>query len=107
MDPGATADSPSCIWRTWSNTTMWGVAGLCRAFLSGLCHAEIHGGEAFTALLDSRRDPSQRSKGLITGAFPEMCPMKAIEALSNHVSVYVPTRECGLRGGPQSALENG
>lgn len=67
MDPGATADSPSLPWRVWNNTTMWGVAGLCRAFLSCLSSAEIHGGEAFTELLDSRQDPSQRSKGLITG----------------------------------------
>ncbi len=50
-----------------SSVTMWGVAGLCRAFLSALSSAEVHGGEAFTALLDSRQDPSQRSKGLITG----------------------------------------
>lgn len=50
-----------------SNMTMWGVAGLCRAFLSALNSAEVHGGEAFAALLDSRQDPSQRSKGLITG----------------------------------------
>ncbi|KAJ5727707.1 Phospholipid/glycerol acyltransferase [Penicillium malachiteum] len=73
MDSGATGDYPSLPWRTWSNMTMWGVAGLCRAFLSGLCHAEVHGGEAFTELLDSRLDPSQRTKGLIT--------------VSNHISV--------------------
>ncbi|KAJ5646551.1 Phospholipid/glycerol acyltransferase [Penicillium lividum] len=75
MDSGATGDCPSLPWRTVSNMTMWGVAGLCRAFLSGLCNAEAHGAEAFTELLDSRRDPSQRTKGLIT--------------VSNHISVYV------------------
>ncbi|KAJ5596540.1 hypothetical protein N7450_002998 [Penicillium hetheringtonii] len=73
MDSGSTAEAPSLPWRAMSNTTMWGVAGLCRAFLSGLCHAEVHGGEEFTALLDSRKDPAQRSKGLIT--------------VSNHISV--------------------
>ncbi|KAJ5665845.1 uncharacterized protein N7477_008293 [Penicillium maclennaniae] len=73
MESGATADSPSFAWRAMSNTTMWGVAGLCRAFLSALSTAEVHGGEAFTALLDSRKDPSQRTKGLIT--------------VSNHISV--------------------
>jgi monolysocardiolipin acyltransferase len=67
MDAGSTAEAPSLPWRIWSNTTMFGVAGLCRAFLSGLCHAEVHGHEEFTALLDSRKDPAQRSKGLITG----------------------------------------
>ena len=55
-----------------SNVTMWGVAGLCRAFLSALSSAEVHGGEAFMALLDSRQDPSQRSKGLITGMSLEL-----------------------------------
>lgn len=55
-----------------SNVTMWGVAGLCRAFLSALSSAEVHGGEAFMALLDSRQDPSQRSKGLITGISLEL-----------------------------------
>jgi monolysocardiolipin acyltransferase len=69
MDSGATADCPSLGWRAMSNTTMWGVAGLCRAFLSVLSTAEVHGGDAFTALLDSRRDPSQRKKGLITGTY--------------------------------------
>lgn len=49
--------------------TMWGVAGLCRAFLSTLNNAEVNGFEEFTALLDSRQDPSQRSKGLITGIY--------------------------------------
>ncbi|EPS33439.1 hypothetical protein PDE_08401 [Penicillium oxalicum 114-2] len=74
MDAGAsTADRPSLPWRVMSNVTMWGVAGLCRGFLSGLNNAEIHGGEDFTALLDSRQDPSQRTKGLIT--------------VSNHISV--------------------
>ncbi|GLI78420.1 lyso-phosphatidylcholine acyltransferase [Penicillium ochrochloron] len=74
MDSGATtADCPSLPWRAMSNITMWGVAGLCRGFLSALSSAELHGGEAFTALLDSRQDPSQRTKGLIT--------------VSNHISV--------------------
>lgn len=70
MDSGATADGPSLPWRASSNMTMWGVAGLCRAFLSGLCRAEVHGYDEFTALLDARKDPAQRSKGLITGKFP-------------------------------------
>ncbi|KAJ5156657.1 hypothetical protein N7492_009460 [Penicillium capsulatum] len=73
MESGATADCPSLPWRAWSNTTMWGVAGLCRAFLSTLNNAKVHGFEEFTELLDSRQDVSQRSKGLIT--------------VSNHISV--------------------
>lgn len=67
MDSNATAEAPSLPWRALSNTTMWGVAGLCRGFLSVFCHAECHGKEAFTELLDSRHDVSQRTRGLITG----------------------------------------
>lgn len=49
---------------------MSGVAGLCRAFLSTLCEVEVQGQEAFTALLDSRQNRSQLSRGLITGVLP-------------------------------------
>lgn len=66
-----------------SNTTMWGVAGLCRAFLSALSTAEVHGGEAFTALLDSRKDPSQRTKGLITGKSTRALLLKDLELEAN------------------------
>ncbi|KAJ5486705.1 hypothetical protein N7530_001005 [Penicillium desertorum] len=92
MDSSATAEAPSLPWRALSNTTMWGVAGLCRGFLSVFCHAECHGKEAFTELLDSRHDVSQRTRGLIT--------------VSNHISVYVPPTVSD-RGNPYSKCEDG
>ena len=46
---------------------MFGVGALCRTFLLGLNYPEFHGLEEFMDLLDSRRDPSARSKGLLTG----------------------------------------
>ncbi|KAJ6161119.1 hypothetical protein N7470_004515 [Penicillium chermesinum] len=73
MASDATADAPSLPWRIASNMTMWGVAGLSRAFLSTLNYSKVNGLDEFTELLDSRRDPSQRTKGLIT--------------VSNHISV--------------------
>ncbi|KAJ5550380.1 Phospholipid/glycerol acyltransferase [Penicillium sp. DV-2018c] len=86
MDSSATAESPSLPWRALSNTTIWGVAGLCRAFLSTLSHAECHGKEAFTELLDSRRDVSKRTRGLITD---RPIPNPSVLVVSNHISVYV------------------
>ncbi|OJJ47274.1 hypothetical protein ASPZODRAFT_132259 [Penicilliopsis zonata CBS 506.65] len=52
---------------------MFAVGSLCRGFLSSLCNVEVNGMEQFLELLDSRSDPSQRTKGLIT--------------VSNHISV--------------------
>ncbi|KAL2809407.1 hypothetical protein BJX63DRAFT_405763 [Aspergillus granulosus] len=72
-DIGATAESPSAFWRGLSSTTIVGVAALCRSFLYACSRPETHGLESFLELLDSRKDPSQRTKGLLT--------------VSNHISV--------------------
>ncbi|KAL2820893.1 hypothetical protein BDW59DRAFT_181339 [Aspergillus cavernicola] len=72
-DSGATGDSPSPFWRGLSSTTIYGVAALCRSFLLVCSRPETHGLEPFLELLDSRKDPSQRKKGLLT--------------VSNHISV--------------------
>ncbi|KAL4793652.1 hypothetical protein BDV19DRAFT_379921 [Aspergillus venezuelensis] len=65
--PGATGESPSLFWRGLSSTTILGVTALCRSFLYVLSKPETHGLEPFLELLDSRKDPSQRTKGLLTG----------------------------------------
>lgn len=67
MDSRATAECPSAAWRELSSTTMFGVGALCRAFLLAGSRPEFHGLESFMELLDSRMNPSQRSRGLITG----------------------------------------
>ncbi|KAL4820318.1 hypothetical protein BDW67DRAFT_172998 [Aspergillus spinulosporus] len=72
-DSGATGESPSLFWRSLSSTTILGVAALCRGFLYACSRPETHGLEQFLELLDSRKDPSQRKKGLLT--------------VSNHISV--------------------
>ncbi|KKK19336.1 tafazzin [Aspergillus rambellii] len=72
-DSGATGECPSLFWRALSSTTMVGVAALCRSFLFVCSRPEIHGLEPFLELLDSRKDPSQLTKGLLT--------------VSNHISV--------------------
>lgn len=68
-DSGATAECPSLPWRLTSSATMFGVGALCRAFLHGLSHPEINGLDAFLEILESRKDPSQRTKGLLTGGY--------------------------------------
>ncbi|KAH8690145.1 tafazzin [Talaromyces proteolyticus] len=73
MPLGATADRPSAWWRAGSSLTMFEIGALCRGFLLGLNKLEVNGLESFTELLDSRRDPSKRTRGLIT--------------VSNHISV--------------------
>lgn len=50
--------------------TMFEIGALCRGFLLGFSKLEVNGLEKFTELLDSRRDPSKRTRGLITGWFP-------------------------------------
>ncbi|KAK2740933.1 hypothetical protein FQN57_005937 [Myotisia sp. PD_48] len=65
----ATADQPSSFWRFCSSMTMLQVAALCRGFLYGLNSTEVNGQEAFLELLESRRDHTSRTRGLITGLF--------------------------------------
>ncbi|CRG83458.1 monolysocardiolipin acyltransferase [Talaromyces islandicus] len=73
MSVGATSDQPSAWWRAGSSMTMAEIGILCRGFLLGLSKLEVNGLESFTELLDSRRDPTTRTRGLIT--------------VSNHISV--------------------
>jgi monolysocardiolipin acyltransferase len=49
--------------------TMAEIGALCRGFLLGLSKLEVNGLESFTELLDSRRDHTTRTRGLITGKF--------------------------------------
>ncbi|KAB8264389.1 hypothetical protein BDV32DRAFT_117697 [Aspergillus pseudonomiae] len=72
-DSGATGDCPSLPWRVMSSVTVFGVAALCRSFLYTLSRPEVNGLDSFLELLDSRSDPSQRNRGLLT--------------VSNHISV--------------------
>ncbi|EAW14330.1 tafazzin [Aspergillus clavatus NRRL 1] len=65
-DPSATGDCPSLPWRALSATTILGVAALCRSFLFMCNNTEINGLGPFLELLEARKDPSQRTKGLLT-----------------------------------------
>ncbi|KAJ8113778.1 hypothetical protein OPT61_g4175 [Boeremia exigua] len=65
-------EAPSAPWRAASVFTMGAVGLLCKGFL-GLNKIETHGMERFLRLLDERREPKERERGLIT--------------VSNHISV--------------------
>lgn len=47
--------------------TMFEVGAFSQAFLSLASYTEVNGLEGFLQLLDSRNDPSQRTRGLLTG----------------------------------------
>ena len=65
--PLAPPPNPSLPWRITSSAIM-GITGLLsRGFLFGLNSVEVTGLDKFLALLDSRRDPAKRERGLITG----------------------------------------
>ena len=90
----ATAECPSLPWRLLSSTTMVGVSALCRGFLYGLSHPEVNGLESFLEVIESRKDPAQRSRGLLTGrsymwTFGIMANCVFCRIVSNHTSVYV------------------
>jgi monolysocardiolipin acyltransferase len=72
-DAVLTTNTPSLFWRAASYQTLLGVATLCRSFLYGLNKTEVHGLPQFLELLQSRANPDNRRRGLLT--------------VSNHVSV--------------------
>lgn len=84
---------PCLPWRIMSSAIM-GVTGmLSRGFLYGLNSVEVTGLDKFLALLESRRDPRKRQRGLITGtSLPLPLPLPTTTRtnplpVSNHVSV--------------------
>lgn len=58
---------PNGVWRGASSMVM-GVTGvLSKSFLNGLNDLEVFGLDNFLEILESRTDPFQRQRGLITG----------------------------------------
>lgn len=116
MPLGATTDKPSSLWRASSSATMFEIGALCRAFLLYANTPEVNGLESFMELLDSRRDPSKRTRGLITGAsvaseFPisihryssSFTNLSIVATVSNHISVYVRTSNPDAKTIPMDA----
>lgn len=64
---------PNGLWRGTSAMVMGLTGTLSKTFLYGLNDLEVFGLDNFMQILESRRDPSQRQRGLIT--------------VSNHISV--------------------
>lgn len=62
---------PNGLWRGSSAMVMGLTGTLSKGFLNGLNEVQTTGLDNFVKLLDSREDPFQRQRGLITG---KPCP---------------------------------
>lgn len=60
-------DEPPWTTRTASSITIGAVGFLCRSFLYAFNRTETFGLDNFLRILDSRKDPARRERGLITG----------------------------------------
>jgi monolysocardiolipin acyltransferase len=58
---------PSLPWRAASSVVMGVTAALSRGFLYGFNKTETVGLDRFIEVLDSRKNPEDRDRGLITG----------------------------------------
>lgn len=58
---------PNGLWRGSSAMVMGLTGSLSKGFLNGLNEVQTTGLDNFVKLLDSREDPFQRQRGLITG----------------------------------------
>lgn len=66
---------PNGLWRGSSAMVMGLTGTLSKGFLNGLNEVQTTGLDNFVKLLDSREDPFQRQRGLITGMpYPSTCP---------------------------------
>lgn len=63
---------PSLPWRAVSSTTLGMVGFLSRTFLYAFNKTEVRGLDRFIEILDSRKDETARTKGLITGTQPQV-----------------------------------
>lgn len=66
-------DEPPLSHRIPSTLTIGFIGSLCRTFLYVFSKTEVHGLDRFVRILDERKDPENRERGLIT--------------VSNHLSV--------------------
>lgn len=60
-------------WRATSSFVMGMTGVLSKALLFGFNRVEVHGLPAFLELLESRKDPGTRERGLITGMNSHKC----------------------------------
>lgn len=65
---------PNGLWRGSSAMVMGLTGTLSKGFLNGLNEVQTTGLDNFVKLLDSREDPFERQRGLITGKPLSICP---------------------------------
>lgn len=76
---------PNGLWRGSSAMVMGLTGTLSKGFLNGLNEVQTTGLDNFVKLLDSREDPFQRQRGLITG-MPSPCISYNISYIPSHDS---------------------
>ena len=96
-----TRDQPSALWRAWSSMTIVEIGALCRSFLLAANTTEVHGLESFMKLLESRKDPATRKRGLITGMALVPLPFSRLQLLmvvvrQNSLKPYQRVRTDGI-----------
>lgn len=64
---------PNGLWRGASAMVMGTTGTLSKTFLKGCSNLEVIGLDKFVELLESRRDPYERQRGLITGMGIDSC----------------------------------
>jgi monolysocardiolipin acyltransferase len=74
MSEPAPSLRPALPWRLASAAVISSVSAISRAFLYGLNNVQVNGLENLLGVLDQRRKPGGRSRGLLT--------------VCNHVAVY-------------------
>ena len=60
---------PSLPWRMVSALEFGASGFISRCFLYGFNNTQVHGLDRFLAILDSRKDEKERTRGLITGVY--------------------------------------
>lgn len=85
---------PNGLWRGASAMTMGLTTTTSKVFLYGLNRVEVTGLDKFVELLESRRDPFERERGLITGKQQEGILMLFFSFAYNILSQSATTCRC-------------
>ena len=78
--PPTKPTSPTLLSQRTSAFTLGLIGTLAKAFTFGFNRQQVHGADTFLEVLESRRDPEARKRGLITGRYDEVSCVRWREA---------------------------